>query len=123
MSNILLVGLGGVFGAILRYEISRHIKENREFIVPIETFVINVLGAFLLNVLSNPKIVHFFDNDIRLFIMTGFIGAFTTYSTFSHETIYLLRQKHYVHAFLYSASTVIVGLIGAYLGYYIGNLF
>jgi len=123
ISNIFLVGLGGVFGAILRYEISRHIKENREIVVPIETFVVNVLGAFLLNVLSNPKIVHFFDNDVKLFIMTGFIGAFTTYSTFSHETIHLLRQKHYIHAFLYSTSTVIIGLIGAFLGYYIGNLF
>ncbi|WP_096233518.1 fluoride efflux transporter CrcB [Thermoanaerobacterium sp. RBIITD] len=123
MSNILYVGLGGIFGAILRYEISRHIKENRDFIVPVETFLINTMGAFLLNILSNPKVFYIMNNDIRLFLLTGFIGAFTTYSTFSHETISLLRQKHYLHAFLYSAMTVIIGLLGAFFGYYVGNIF
>lgn len=123
ISNILYVGLGGIFGAILRYEISRHIKENRDFIVPVETFLINTMGAFLLNILSNPKVFYIMNNDIRLFILTGFIGAFTTYSTFSHETISLLRQKHYLHAFLYSAMTIIIGLLGAFFGYYIGNIF
>lgn len=123
ISNILYVGLGGIFGAILRYEISRHIKENRDFIVPVETFLINTMGAFLLNILSNSKVFYIMNNDIRLFILTGFIGAFTTYSTFSHETISLLRQKHYLHAFLYSAMTIIIGLLGAFFGYYIGNIF
>ncbi|SNX53825.1 CrcB protein [Thermoanaerobacterium sp. RBIITD] len=123
ISNILYVGLGGIFGAILRYEISRHIKENRDFIVPVETFLINTMGAFLLNILSNPKVFYIMNNDIRLFLLTGFIGAFTTYSTFSHETISLLRQKHYLHAFLYSAMTVIIGLLGAFFGYYVGNIF
>lgn len=123
ISNILYVGLGGIFGAILRYEISRHVKENRDFIVPVETFLINTMGAFLLNILSNPKVFYIMNNDIRLFILTGFIGAFTTYSTFSHETISLLRQKHYLHAFLYSAMTIIIGLLGAFFGYYIGNIF
>lgn len=123
ISNILYVGLGGIFGAILRYEISRHVKENRDFIVPVETFLINTMGAFLLNILSNSKVFYIMNNDIRLFILTGFIGAFTTYSTFSHETISLLRQKHYLHAFLYSAMTIIIGLLGAFFGYYIGNIF
>lgn len=123
MLNMLLVGLGGIFGAILRYEISRHIKENREFVVPLEKFIINVTGALLLSFLSSPKLIHLFNNDVKLFVMTGFIGAFTTYSTFSHETIDLFRNRHYVHAFLYSSVTVVFGLIGAFLGYYIGSLF
>lgn len=121
--NIIFVGIGGVIGTILRYNISRNIKESRDYIVPIETFIINIIGAFVLNIFSNPNVLKIINSNIKLFIMTGFIGAFTTYSTFSHETISLIRQKYYKHALLYSGSTVIIGLIGGLLGYFIGNLF
>lgn len=113
-------GLEEFFGAILRYEMSRHIKENREIIIPIETFIINVLGAFLLNFLSSPKINVNLSYDVKLFLTTGFLGAFTTYSTFSHETVYLIKDKKYFHAFIYMSLTIIFGLIGGILGYYIG---
>ena len=121
--NILMVGLGGIIGALLRYELSKHIKEKRDVIVPIETFIINTFGAFLLNLLSNPNIYRLISNDMKLFVITGFIGAFTTYSTFSHESISLIRDKHYLHAFIYIALTVIMGLLGAALGYFLGSIF
>ncbi len=94
IKSTLYVGIGGFFGAILRYEISRHIKEKRQIIIPIETFIINVLGSFLLNFLSSPKINVNLDDDVKLFLTTGFLGAFTTYSTFSHETIDLIKNKN-----------------------------
>ncbi|WP_211204199.1 fluoride efflux transporter CrcB [Thermoanaerobacter italicus] len=121
MKSTLYVGIGGFFGAILRYEISRHIKERRQIIIPIETFIINVLGSFLLNFLSSPKINVNLDDDVKLFLTTGFLGAFTTYSTFSHETIDLIKNKKYFQAFKYMSLTIIFGLIGGVLGYYIGN--
>lgn len=121
ITSILYVGIGGIFGTILRYEISRHIKENREIVIPIETFIINVLGAFLLNFLSSPKINVNLSYDVKLFLTTGFLGAFTTYSTFSHETVDLIKNKKYFHAFIYMSLTIIFGLIGGVLGYYLGN--
>ncbi|MDK2814377.1 MAG: fluoride exporter [Thermoanaerobacter sp.] len=121
IKSTLYVGIGGFFGAILRYEISRHIKEKRQIIIPIETFIINVLGSFLLNFLSSPKINVNLDDDVKLFLTTGFLGAFTTYSTFSHETIDLIKNKKYFQAFKYMSLTIIFGLIGGVLGYYIGN--
>ncbi|ADD01367.1 CrcB protein [Thermoanaerobacter italicus Ab9] len=121
IKSTLYVGIGGFFGAILRYEISRHIKERRQIIIPIETFIINVLGSFLLNFLSSPKINVNLDDDVKLFLTTGFLGAFTTYSTFSHETIDLIKNKKYFQAFKYMSLTIIFGLIGGVLGYYIGN--
>ncbi|MBT1279425.1 fluoride efflux transporter CrcB [Thermoanaerobacter sp. CM-CNRG TB177] len=121
IKSTLYVGIGGFFGAILRYEISRHIKEKRQIIIPIETFIINVLGSFLLNFLSSPKINVNLDDDVKLFLTTGFLGAFTTYSTFSHETIDLIKNKKYCQAFKYMALTIVFGLIGGVVGYYIGN--
>ncbi|ADH59889.1 CrcB protein [Thermoanaerobacter mathranii subsp. mathranii str. A3] len=121
IKSTLYVGIGGFFGAILRYEISRHIKEKRQIIIPIETFIINVLGSFLLNFLSSPKINVNLDDDVKLFLTTGFLGAFTTYSTFSHETIDLIKNKKYFQAFKYMALTIVFGLIGGVVGYYIGN--
>lgn len=123
IGNILYVGIGGIFGAILRYEISRHIEESRKIIVPIETFIINVLGSFMLNFLSSPGINIDISYNIKLFLTAGFLGAFTTYSTFSHETISLIKDKKYFHAFIYMSSTIIFGLAGGVLGYFIGNLF
>lgn len=119
--NILYVGIGGILGAILRYEISRYIKESRKIIIPIETFIINVSGAFLLNFLSSPKINLDLSYNIKLFLTTGFLGAFTTYSTFSHDTVDLIKKKEHFYAFMYMFLTVIFGLIGGILGYYVGN--
>ncbi|MGB9680096.1 MAG: fluoride efflux transporter CrcB [Thermoanaerobacteraceae bacterium] len=120
MNNIILVGFGGFAGALLRYELSKNIKEKRAIDIPIETFFINIIGAFFLNLLLSPKFKIYFNHDQILFLTTGFLGAYTTFSTFSAETVELFKMGKHGDAFIYMFFTVLFGIIGGIIGFYVG---
>jgi fluoride exporter len=94
MNQIIAVALGGSFGAVLRFFVSSGIYQwlGRGF--PYGTLVVNIIGSFLLGLLTEALIVQkvTFAHDYRAAILVGFIGAFTTFSTFSLETLYLIEQ-------------------------------
>jgi fluoride exporter len=94
MNQILAVALGGSFGAVFRFLVSTGIYQwlGRGF--PYGTLVVNIIGSFLLGLLTEALIVQkvTFAHDYRAAILVGFIGAFTTFSTFSLETLYLIEQ-------------------------------
>lgn len=113
MDKFLWVGLGGAFGAILRYGISL-IPLKSHF--PILTLITNILGAFMIGI-----VVGIFSKDrispsMNLFLKTGVCGGFTTFSTFSLETLTLLEDGFYLLAILYALISVIGCIIGVYLG-------
>ncbi|MCR3760628.1 fluoride efflux transporter CrcB [Clostridium felsineum] len=117
MKKYIFIGMGGAIGAILRCVI-KNVKIHT-FIggFPINTFIINLSGAFVLALLFTTayEIWHFND-DIRLGIGTGFIGAYTTFSTMCKETVMLMDQKMYVLAMAYIITSVLFGLLFAYFG-------
>jgi fluoride exporter len=94
MNQLLAVALGGSFGAVFRFLVSSGIYQwlGRGF--PYGTLVVNIIGSFLLGLLTEALIVQkvTFAHDYRYAILVGFIGAFTTFSTFSLETLYLIEQ-------------------------------
>lgn len=94
MSQLLAIALGGSFGAALRFLVSSGIYQwlGRGF--PYGTLVVNIIGSFLLGLLTEALIVQRISiaYDYRAAILVGFIGAFTTFSTFSLETLYLIEQ-------------------------------
>ncbi len=113
LTHFLMVALGGAIGAMARYGISL-IKPINNF--PWHTFVINVLGCFIigicLSLFKNNKI----DNLTYLLLATGICGGFTTFSTFSAESLSLLQNERFLHFGVYVVASVVLGLIATYLG-------
>jgi CrcB protein len=122
MRKYLYIGLGGFFGAILRTAIksSSMLKTDVEF--PLDTLFINVFGSFLIALFLTLCIgVMEIDLDIRLGITSGFIGAFTTFSTVCKEVIGLLEQEKTFLAIFYSFISISLGIIAVYTGIVIGK--
>jgi fluoride exporter len=117
--QILLVGFGGFFGAIARFSLSQILNNQSSFRIPVGTLTINLAGAFLLGVITGIKA----NTMIILFFGTGFMGAFTTFSTLKLEMIQLYLKKYKKEFLFYTGITYGGGLILAYLGYVIGRLF
>jgi len=117
--HVLMVGIGGFFGAIARFSISQILNNKSSFRIPMGTLTINLLGAFLLGIIIGVKA----DTMIALLLGTGFIGAFTTFSTLKLEMIQLYLNKYKKEFLFYTITTYGGGLILAYLGYTIGVVF
>lgn len=115
MQSMLLVGLGGALGAMMRYAISL-LPLRSSF--PWTTLVINFLGAFFIGFLVG--MVDHNEASISkgwmLFLKTGVCGGFTTFSTFSLEAMELLQQKAYVQGCLYIVTSVGLCLLGVWMG-------
>jgi CrcB protein len=117
LKRYLYIGIGGVFGAITRYAIKSIHIYGYESLFPINTLIINILGSFLLALLLTSALeVLYLDGDIRTGLGTGFLGAFTTFSTMSKEAVILMRGGHYFSAVSYLGISSIFGLAAAYLG-------
>lgn len=106
----LLVFLGAMVGAPLRYLVSR------AFPMPWGTFVVNVAGSFVLGIVAGAAS----GSPAYALVGTGFCGALTTYSTFSYETLQLIARKDYSSAAVNLGLSVVAGLAGAALGLWIG---
>ncbi|MBP5607204.1 MAG: fluoride efflux transporter CrcB [Lachnospiraceae bacterium] len=107
--NILAVGAGGFFGAVLRYLIGR-IPVSESTVFPIKTFAINVIGCLAIGLITvlAAKNTHI-DQRWILFMKVGLCGGFTTFSTFALETTDLIKGGHTGVAFLYVIFSMIVG--------------
>ncbi len=124
MLNILFVGVGGFFGSMGRYLLSGAVYQlfpNLHF--PIGTTVVNVLGCFLIGFTS--ALVEFrnlLSPEVRVFLMIGVLGGFTTFSTFGYETIALLRDGAFLTGLANVLIQVIFGISAVWLGYSVVRL-
>jgi fluoride exporter len=110
--NILLVGLGGGAGSILRYLLQRTF--NIHF--PYGTLLVNLLGCLLIGVLWGFFTKHI-DEQKRLLLMTGFCGGFTTFSSFTYEGVQMMMENRWFTLFIYVLSSVAIGMAATFFGY------
>ncbi|AFM41597.1 camphor resistance protein CrcB [Desulfosporosinus acidiphilus SJ4] len=115
--SIIVIALGGALGALSRYGLGLWVSSKWGQGFPLGTFLINITGAFLLGFLNILFIERLTLSSLwRLGIGVGFLGAYTTFSTFSYEAIMLLEGGSILTAGLYTVLTVIIGFAAAALG-------
>ena len=112
--EILAVGIGGAIGACLRFFLSQIIVYEAGF--PLATFSANLIGCFMLSYLLSGKLLNSYPK-IKLALTTGLLGSFTTFSTFSSETVSLISDQLYGTAFLYVLLSAVGGLLLSFIGY------
>lgn len=117
MKKYIYIGAGGMLGAMSRFGIENIQLWNLQNYFPVETLLINITGSFfLLLLLTTAFEVMGFDANIRLGIATGFLGAYTTFSTLCKESVGLIISGEYILALVYIFFSAILGLAAAYLG-------
>jgi CrcB protein len=117
--TVLLVALGAAVGAPSRYLLDRAVQSRHDSVFPWGTLTVNVLGCFVLGLLTGLPAAPVF----AALLGTGFCGALTTYSTFSYETLRLLRTRAWLLAGFNVVLSLVAGLGAAYLGMALAGAF
>ena len=116
MKLILAIGTGSFIGGILRYLLSHFIHTKFFSAFPFGTFFVNIVGCFFMGIVFAVADRNMLSNEWRLFLATGLLGGFTTFSAFSSEVLNLLRDGQLGYAALYATSSVILGLLATFVG-------
>ncbi len=123
-SQLFLVGIGGFLGSVFRFLLSGFVQRMvplAEF--PFGTLAVNVLGCLLIGVLNGlAETRQFIGPELRLFLLIGMLGGFTTFSTFGYETLALIRDAALVQAMGNVIVQVLFGLIAVWLGDMLGRV-
>ncbi|HBZ69834.1 MAG TPA: fluoride efflux transporter CrcB [Deltaproteobacteria bacterium] len=119
----LLLFIGGGIGTIFRYQLSGLVQDQLGSAFPWGTFVVNVTGCLAIGLLATLADERgMLGSPARLFLMVGLTGGYTTFSTFGLETWRLLQAGEFAPAFANAVGSVVVGLIGLFIGVFLGRL-
>jgi CrcB protein len=123
VGELLAVGCGGFVGAVARWGLSSWVQRLYGGSFPLGTFAANMLGCLFIGVIfalveARPD----WSPHVRLFLMVGLLGAFTTFSTFGHETLDLLRSGSWWLALLNVLGSATVGLLAVMAGRFVGRV-
>ena len=115
--DILLVGLGGFAGSVARYLVSVIVASQTAFVFPLATFLVNVVGCFFIGILfQTAERGEILSTELRLLLMTGFCGGFTTFSAFSVENVQLLQKGEFAFAAGNIILSIAVGIAATWFG-------
>ncbi|WP_316359539.1 fluoride efflux transporter CrcB [Candidatus Neptunichlamydia sp. REUL1] len=123
MKDLILIGVGGGIGAICRFLLSRSVQLTFPFVFPLGTLVVNLLGSFFIGFLSILILNRFgaMGTELRALLLVGLLGGFTTFSTFSLESIELWENGAGIKLIFYLLLSVALGLFAAYGGLILGK--
>ena len=117
MKNLIIIGAGGAFGAVARHLVGVFVIRHVSWAFPLGTFLVNLSGCFFIGLLYGIAVRYsWLTLEWRLFLITGICGGYTTFSSFSFESISLVRQGNYTYFFLYVLGSVILGLLATVIG-------
>ena len=112
IKNLLFVALGGAVGSIGRYLISKYFDCS----FPWATLTVNILGSLLIGILTGLIAKGTLSPEMKLLLVTGFCGGFTTFSTFANESFTMLKAADYLSVALYAGASVVIGILAVFLG-------
>ena len=116
--TIIAVASGGAIGATLRFFISTAINKSFIQTIPLGTLTVNLIGSLLIGILFAYFTIHnTLSPHLKTFMVTGILGALTTYSTFAIESVLLLESGHHAHAFVSMALNLFGTILFAGIGY------
>ena len=115
ITSIIFILFGSTVGLIIRIFIQQNLKINTGFNIQ-NTSIINFIASFFLGVLVA---LNFINNNILLLFYTGFLGSFSTFSSFVYELFVLLQKRQFIHLFFHFLEVIILSLICFYSGYYL----
>ena len=120
MKSILIVGIGGFFGSIVRYVIGLSFYNDKLANIPYKIILVNLIGCFLIGILANS-----FSQEkelSKLLLITGFLGGFTTFSSFGLEAVTLISNHNTIGAIIYILMSVVGGLLAVLLGMVVSGM-
>ena len=122
MEKVLFIGLGGFLGSIARYFLSTAVYRAAGESFPYGTLVVNILGCFVIGFLMTIFQERFVAQpNLRLFIVVGILGGFTTFSSFSFETFALIRAGNFIEAGANAVFSLVGCLVATWCGYFIAK--
>lgn len=119
LKNLLFVALGGGLGSILRYLANVWISKSFPTKLFYATFLVNIVGCFLIGLFLGYFQKNSDNETLKLLLITGFCGGFTTFSTFGLENYSFIQSGNIISALLYSAMSICLGIAFVGIGYYI----
>lgn len=123
MKSLLLIGSGSFLGGISRYLLSVFIHTKSATSFPIGTLGVNITGCFIIGLVFGLVQKHNLTDNWQLFLMTGILGGFTTFSSFSNETFLMLKNGLWANAILYVVLSILVGIILTIGGYWLTKIY
>ena len=119
MKSVLLVALGGAIGSVARFKLSGWVlHQTPDWRFPAGTVVVNIIGCLIVGLLAGMAVKQeVFTPEARVFLFTGLLGGFTTFSAFGLETLLLLKRGEAGVAIANIVLSIAVGLLAAWLGY------
>lgn len=123
MTKYLIIGLGGFVGANLRYLVGGWVADRLGSTFPYGTLVVNASGSFLLGLILTVLTERYAAPPaIRLFFAIGVLGAYTTFSTFSYESLALLQTRAYLAGMMNMLGSLVLAMVAVMLGVIVGRL-
>ncbi len=117
LKSVLIVGLGGFIGTVLRFLVTRGFQLSQTSVFPWGTLTVNIIGSFVIGiVLGISEKGNFLSPEWRLFLTIGLCGGFTTFSSFSNEAFLLLQGRELLRLAYYSGLSVFLGIGAVILG-------
>ena len=114
---VLIIGIGGFIGTIARYLSQQFIYKFYPATFPIGTLFVNLLGCLLIGIFfALSEKGNLLSPEWRMFLTTGFCGGFTTFSTFSYESVQLLNDGEYTYVIVFAVASVVIGILATIFG-------
>ncbi len=122
IKNLFLVAIGGASGSVLRYLIHWIVAKKSVSNFPYQTFFVNIIGCLLIGILVGYLAKNQIQNEtLKLLLITGFCGGFTTFSAFGLENINMIQNQNYQLAFIYTSLSLVLGILAVSLGIFISK--